>query len=34
MTDAFERITQKKPRTFDVFAKDYAHVFGGQPAIA
>ena len=32
MTDAFERITQKKPRTFDVFAKDHAHVFGGQQA--
>jgi len=35
LTDAFERITQKKPRTFDVFAKDFAHVFGGQqPVVA
>lgn len=32
LTDAFERITQKKPRTFDVFVKDYAHAFGGQQA--
>jgi uncharacterized protein YbjT (DUF2867 family) len=34
LSDAFERITQKKPRTFDAFAKDYASVFGGQPAVA
>ncbi|HKQ18302.1 MAG TPA: SDR family oxidoreductase [Candidatus Eisenbacteria bacterium] len=34
VSDAFERITQKKPRGFDVFARDFATVFGGQPAEA
>jgi uncharacterized protein YbjT (DUF2867 family) len=30
LTDAFERVTGKKPRGFDQFAKDYARAFGMQ----
>ena len=34
LSDAFERVTQKKARPFDAFARDYANAFGVQPAIA
>jgi len=30
VTDAFERITGKKPRPFDQFARDYARAFGAE----
>lgn len=29
LNDAFERVTGKKPRTFDQFARDFAGAFGG-----
>ena len=29
VTDAFERVTGKKPRAFEQFARDYANAFGG-----
>ncbi len=31
MTDGFERITGKKPRPYDQFARDFASAFGGAP---
>lgn len=31
ITDAFERLTTKKPRPYEAFAKDYAGAFGGAP---
>ncbi len=31
MSDGFERITGKKPRPYDQFARDFASAFGGAP---
>jgi uncharacterized protein YbjT (DUF2867 family) len=31
MSDGFERITGKKPRSYDQFARDFASAFGGAP---
>lgn len=31
VTDAFERVTGRKPRPFDQFARDFAGAFGGVP---
>jgi uncharacterized protein YbjT (DUF2867 family) len=34
VSDSFEKITGKKPRAFDVFAKDFASVFAGNAEAA
>lgn len=31
VTDVYERLTGKKPRAYEAFAKDYAGAFGGAP---